>query len=69
MKMCQLEVKVDDAGYLVLIQEDGAEDQVIALYPDQVPIVCEWMMKAIGAKEEVFEMSSPMGIINRAMPL
>ena len=55
MKMCQIEVKVDDAGYLILFQEDDEDGQIIALHPDQVPIVCEWMMKSIGAKTETRE--------------
>ncbi|KWN80841.1 hypothetical protein WM24_23685 [Burkholderia ubonensis] len=58
MKMCQLEVKVDEAGYLLLIQEDGGEDEIIALHPDQVPVVCEWMMKMIGARVETKEVKS-----------
>jgi hypothetical protein len=52
MKMLQLEVKVDDAGYLILFQEDEDVGQIVALHPDQVPLVCEWMMKAIGARTE-----------------
>jgi hypothetical protein len=52
MKMLQLEVKVDDAGYLVLFQEDGDAGQIISLHPDQVPLVCNWMMQVIGARTE-----------------
>jgi hypothetical protein len=57
MEMMQIEIVVDQAGYLILSQEDGDEGQVICLHPDQVPLVCEWMMKAIGAKTETSVMT------------
>jgi hypothetical protein len=57
MKMCQVEVVIDEAGYLLLIQENGEDGEIIALHQDQVPVVCEWMMKAISAKTEAQEMT------------
>ena len=56
MKMHDIEVDTNDVGELVLTQEGViGEDSVIILSADQVPIVCEWMMKAIGARTETRE--------------
>lgn len=57
MEMMQIEVTTDEAGYLILSQQDGNEGEIICLHPDQVPLVCEWMMQAIGAKTEVQAMT------------
>jgi hypothetical protein len=58
MQMHQIEVRLDEeSGELVLIQDQMGETEVIALHPDQVPLVCDWMLKAIGANAEVQEVT------------
>jgi hypothetical protein len=56
MKMHDIEVDTNEVGELVLTQEGViGEDSVIVLSPDQVPVVCEWMMRAIGGRTETRE--------------
>jgi hypothetical protein len=56
MKMRDVEVDMNEVGELVLSQEGViGEDSVIITSPDQVPIVCEWMMRVIGARTEARE--------------
>lgn len=56
MKMYDVEVALAGGGDVNIMQDCGTgEMQIITLHPDQVPIVCEWLMGAIGAKKETRE--------------
>lgn len=53
MKMYDVEVALN-AGDVWICQDQGLGDTtVIRLHPDQIPVVCGWLMQAIGAKVEV----------------
>jgi hypothetical protein len=53
MQMYEISIVTNEAGDLMLQQGDVCgEGSTIILSAEQVPIVCEWMMQAIGAKTE-----------------
>lgn len=50
MKMYDVEVALNGGDVWICQDDSAGEATVIHLHPDQVPIVCEWLMKAIGAR-------------------
>jgi hypothetical protein len=55
MKMYDVEVALN-GGDVWIAQDCGLGDTtVVKLHPDQVLVVCEWLMRAIGAKAETRE--------------
>lgn len=56
MRMYEVEIFTNEAGDLLVQQgELLGEHSTIILSAEQVPIVCQWMMQAIGGKIETRE--------------
>lgn len=58
MKMYDVKIALAGDGDVLITQECGIDEtSTVRIHPDQVPIVCRWLMLAIGANTETREVN------------